>query len=98
MKDLIIRARVSPGRDDDLIEWLFAQSDGQRSEAIRALMRDGLWMQELLQYLPVLVRQSVTEAVNDIIQGSKEDAQQGKADNIELRFGDKLDNMLEKFG
>ena len=59
----IIRARVNPGRDDDLIEWLGAQPAGLRSEAIRTLMRDGLRMRQLEANLAGMVRQAVAEAL-----------------------------------
>jgi hypothetical protein len=62
----VIRARVQAGRDDGLIAWLEAQPTGQRSEAIRTLMRDGLRMRQLGGNLASMVRQAVAEALAGI--------------------------------
>jgi Arc/MetJ-type ribon-helix-helix transcriptional regulator len=97
MRD-IIRARVNPGRDDDLIAWLEAQPVGQRSEAIRMLMRDGLRMREIDTQLPRLVRQAIGEALSEVqIRPTQPDAFEEEND-IEEQYGEQLDDLLRDFG
>jgi hypothetical protein len=94
----IIRARVTPGRDDDLIAWLEAQPAGQRSEAIRMLMRDGLRMREIDTQLPRLVRQAIGEALSKAqIRPTQPDAFDEEND-IEEQYGGRLDDLLRDFG
>jgi hypothetical protein len=94
----IIRARVTPGRDDDLIAWLEAQPTGQCSEAIRMLMRDGLRMREIDTQLPRLVRQAIGEALSEIqIRPTQPDAFDDEND-VEEQYGGQLDDLLSGFG
>jgi hypothetical protein len=53
-----IHARLKVQRDDDLIRWLEEQPAGAQSEAIRALLRDGLRMRQLDVYLSGMIRQA----------------------------------------
>jgi Arc/MetJ-type ribon-helix-helix transcriptional regulator len=93
-----IHARLLEGQDDDLIEWLDAQPQGMRSEAIRSLLRDGLRMQEIDTQLPRLVRQAIGEALSDQqIRPTQPDALDEESD-IEEQYGGQLDDLLSGFG
>jgi hypothetical protein len=94
----IIRARVNPGRDDDLIEWLAGQPAGQRSEAIRTLMRDGLRIRQLEANLAGMVRQAVAEALAGMQVIVDQPGTPADANEVEEAFGDQLDALLGKFG
>jgi hypothetical protein len=92
----IIRARVTPGRDDDLIAWLEAQPIGQRSEAIRMVMRDGLRMREIDTQLPRLVRQAIGEALSEVNIAQPDVLDE--ENDIEEQYGGQLDDLLSGFG
>jgi hypothetical protein len=94
----IIRARVTPGRDDDLIAWLEAQPAGQRSEAIRMLMRDGLRMREIDTQLPRLVRQAIGEALSEVNIKTAQPDVLDEENDIEEQYGGQLDDLLSGFG
>jgi Arc/MetJ-type ribon-helix-helix transcriptional regulator len=93
-----VHARLLNGQDDDLIEWLDAQPQGTRSEAIRSLLRDGLRMREIDTQLPRLVRQAIGEALSDVqIKPTQPDTYDEKND-IEGQYGKQLDDLLSGFG
>jgi hypothetical protein len=94
----IIRARVTPGRDDDLIAWLEAQPIGQRSEAIRMVMRDGLRMREIDTQLPRLVRQAIGEALSEVNIKTAQPDVLDEENDIEEQYGGQLDDLLSGFG
>ena len=93
-----IHARLLQGQDDDLIEWLDALPQGTRSEAIRALLRDGLRMREIDAQLPLLVRQAIGEALSEVhIRPTQSDAFDQET-HIEEQYGGQLDDLLSGFG
>jgi Arc/MetJ-type ribon-helix-helix transcriptional regulator len=93
-----IHARLLQGQDDDLTEWLGAQPQGTRSEAIRSLLRDGLRMRQIDTQLPRLVRQAVEEALSNVqIRPTQRDASDEEID-IEEQYGGQLDDLLSGFG
>jgi len=42
---MFIAFRLKPGRDDDLISWIYGAGDGDRSYHIREALRQGLLSQ-----------------------------------------------------
>jgi Arc/MetJ-type ribon-helix-helix transcriptional regulator len=92
-----VHARLLQGQDDDLTEWLDAQPPGTRSEAIRALLRDGLRMRHIDTQLPRLVRQAIGEALSGVqIMPTQPDAVV-KENDIEKQYGGQLDDLLSGF-
>jgi hypothetical protein len=98
MMRLFIHARLQPGKDNDLIEWLAAQSEGARSEAIRALLRDGMRMRQLEAHLTIVVRQAVAEALaGQQLVTNKAEVTHHEVEDLEGKFGAKLDKMMGEF-
>jgi hypothetical protein len=94
-----IHVRVSPGRDDDLIDWLEALPPGDRSEAVREALRIGIGLAPPLPPPPgsdlaALVRQAVREALAGL-EFARSTTTPG--DDAEAAFGDKLDRLLGGF-
>jgi hypothetical protein len=93
-----VHARLQPGRDDDLIAWLEAQPAGGRSEAIRALLRDGLRMRQMESSMASIVRQAIMETLTGLQVTATRDYSELDANEVEKEFGDQLDQLLGRFG
>lgn len=93
-----VHARIYPGRDDDLIGWLEDQPTGGRSEAIRALMRDGMKMRQLETNLARMIRDAVTETLANLPAASEPLGSTASGSEAEETFGDQLDQLLGRFG
>lgn len=89
-----VHARLQPGRDDDLIEWLESQIEGSRSEAIRALLRDGLRAQKTEAVLRQVVRQAVDDALRNVQFLKEDDTYLSNSAEPEIKYGRKLDGLL----
>lgn len=93
-----VHARLQPGRDDDLIAWLEAQPAGGRSEAIRALLRDGLRMRQMESSIAAVVRQVISETLSEVQIIDARQMPSEDTEEIEAAFGNQLDQMLGQFG
>jgi len=93
-----VHARLHPGRDDDLIAWLESWSVGGRSEAIRALLRDGLRMHQMELSMASIVRQAVKETLAGLQVTDTQERSALNANEVEEEFGAQLDQLLGQFG
>jgi hypothetical protein len=93
-----VHARLHPGRDDDLITWLESWSVGGRSEAIRALLRDGLRMRQMELSMASIVRQAIKETLGGLQVAASQEHAGLDANEVEEEFGAQLDELLGRFG
>jgi len=93
-----VHARLHPGRDDDLIAWMETQPAGGRSEAVRALMRDGLRMRQMELSMASIVRQVVKETLGGLQVADAQEHSELNTNEVEEEFGAQLDQLLGRFG
>lgn len=93
-----VHARLRPGRDDDLIVWLETQPTGGRSEAIRALLRDGLRMRQTEVSLGSIVRRAIKETLAGLQATATQERAELNSNEVEEEFGAQLDQLLDQFG
>jgi hypothetical protein len=96
-----IHARVYPGKDDDLIEWMEDLPPGERSSAIREALRVGIGLLPPPRHENAVIADVVREAVSDALVGLQiMAAQQGvvlDTNEVEETFGAQLDHLLDQF-
>jgi hypothetical protein len=94
-----VNLKLSPERDQDLIEWIESHEFGSRSEAIRDAIRYGIGLKRPEQtVIADVVREAVAEALAGLQLVA---AQQGvtlDTNEVEEAFGAQLDQLLEQFG
>jgi hypothetical protein len=82
-------------QDAEIIQWLEAQPARQRSEAVRKVLREHISSSE--EPVVKVIRTVIAEELNKALDGYSADTlshgEQG-AQDIEQRFGDRLDQML----
>ncbi len=97
-----IHARVYPGKDEDLINWLDSLPPGERSRMIREALRAGIGLAPPPRSDSALLAEIVRQAVVDALAGIQTAAaQQGitfDKNEVEEAFGDQLDHLLGNFG
>ncbi len=88
-----IHARVYPGKDEDLINWLDSLPPGERSRMIREALRAGIGLVSPPRSDSALLAEIVRQAVAAAQQGIAYDRNE-----VEEAFGDQLDHLLGNFG
>jgi hypothetical protein len=101
-----INLRLDPELDSDLISWLESIASGQRSEALRSVIREGIGIapprvQEKsnltdLEAIRFVVADEIRKALKD--KRLTSDVQpMPDNDDLESKYGSKLDQMLGGF-
>ena len=98
-----LHARLTSGRDDDLIGWLESLPAGTRSHAIREALRAGLSMTDhaslSLEAIADVVRQAIGEgATGSRIQTPATPNASSSRNLVEDEYGSKLDDLLDGLG
>ncbi len=97
--DVMLQARLRPGKDDDLIEWYLMQED--RSAAVRLALRTYLQSENAaddpLRDLPGLVTAAVQAALEGVqlAPATSPDADPGEDAALAARLDEQLDGFWD---
>jgi hypothetical protein len=99
--------RLDLEMDADLINWLESVPKGQRSEALRTIIREGLGItpsqprQEIptpdLDAIRFVVADEIRKALKDKTIAGQESRSNQPEHDMEAKYGDKLNRMLGGF-
>ncbi len=93
-----VHARLTEGRDEDLIAWLESLPDRDRSAAIRHTLRAGLGvLSQQENEMAGLIRRAVQDAMVGVMVVG-EPIISTFSNEVEDGFGNKLDGLLGGFG